>query len=63
MRRPLKNRARVRLHLGTAEVLASVRLLDRSRLDAGESAFVQFNLAELPSPSGISRLSAAANRP
>jgi len=42
---PLRDRARVRLHLGTAEILATVRLLDRSRLAPGESAFVQLHLA------------------
>jgi selenocysteine-specific elongation factor len=43
---PLKNRSRVRLHVGTAEILASVRLLGWDRLRGGESAFVQFHLAE-----------------
>jgi selenocysteine-specific elongation factor len=42
----LRNRARVRLHLGTAEVLAGVRLLDRARLEAGQSGLVQLQLAE-----------------
>ena len=44
--RPLKNRARVRCHLGTAEQLASVVLLDRERLAPGESAPAQLFLSE-----------------
>ncbi len=44
--KPLKNRARVRVHVGTAEVLASVRLLERDRLERGESAPVQLFLNE-----------------
>ncbi len=44
--RPLKSRARVRVHVGTAEVLASVVLLDRERLEPGESAPVQLFLSE-----------------
>ncbi len=43
--RPLADRARVRLHLGTAEVMASVRLLEGSRLAPGESMLVQLFLA------------------
>jgi selenocysteine-specific elongation factor len=43
---PLKSRSRVRLHLGTAEILAGVRLLGWDRLTAGESALAQFDLAE-----------------
>lgn len=38
---PLKSRARVRIHLGTAEALASTQLLDRERLEPGETAYVQ----------------------
>lgn len=44
--KPLKNRARVRLHVGTAESLCSVRLLDRERLEAGQSGLAQFYLSE-----------------
>jgi selenocysteine-specific elongation factor len=39
--RPMKNRAKVRFHTGTAEHLATVVLLDRVELKPGESAFVQ----------------------
>ncbi|HWP34274.1 MAG TPA: selenocysteine-specific translation elongation factor, partial [Thermodesulfobacteriota bacterium] len=42
--RPLKHRAVVRLHIGTAEVPAAVHLLDREALEPGESAFVQLRL-------------------
>lgn len=43
---PLKSRARVRIHLGTAEVLASTQLLDRERLEPGETAYVQLFLQD-----------------
>jgi selenocysteine-specific elongation factor len=39
--RPMKNRAKVRFHTGTAEHLATVVLLDRIELKPGENAFVQ----------------------
>ncbi len=41
---PLKNRDRVRLHLGTGEIIARVVLLEKQELFAGESTFVQFRL-------------------
>ena len=44
--RPLKHRARVRLHVGTAELICSVMLLDRDRLEAGQTAPVQLMLSE-----------------
>ncbi len=44
--RPIKNRARVRLHLGTAEIMATVVLLDRDRLEAGAVGLAQLYLAE-----------------
>lgn len=40
----LKNRARVRFHVGTAEILARVVLLDRDVLEPGEEANVQLRL-------------------
>jgi len=43
--RPLKNRSRVRLHVGTAEVMASVMLFDRDRLMPGERAPAQLFLS------------------
>jgi selenocysteine-specific elongation factor len=42
----LKHRARVRLYLGTAEVLGRVRLLDREELPPGDTAYVQMELEE-----------------
>jgi selenocysteine-specific elongation factor len=42
--RPLANRTRVRLHLGTSELLARVILLGRDELAPGEEALVQFRL-------------------
>lgn len=42
--RPLKTRARVRLHLGTAEVLARVVLPGRTELAPGSTAFAQLRL-------------------
>jgi selenocysteine-specific elongation factor len=43
--RPLRHRAVVRLHVGTAEVPAMVRLLDREELEPGATAFLQLRLA------------------
>lgn len=42
----LKNRARVRLHHGTSEVLGRVVLTDREVLNPGESAYVQLRLEQ-----------------
>jgi selenocysteine-specific elongation factor len=42
--RPLRHRARLRLHLGTSEIMGRVILLDRDELAAGEEAYVQFRL-------------------
>jgi selenocysteine-specific elongation factor len=44
MSRPCRDRTRVRLHVGTAELTATLRLLGRDRLQAGESGPVQFFL-------------------
>ncbi len=44
--RPLKNRARVRLHVGTAELLTTIRLLDTELLQPGDTAFAQLFLSE-----------------
>jgi selenocysteine-specific elongation factor len=44
--RPLRHRARVRLHLGTSEIMGRVILLDREALAPGEEAYVQFRLEE-----------------
>jgi selenocysteine-specific elongation factor len=42
--RSLRNRARVRFHLGTSEVLARVVLLDREELNPGMEAFAHLRL-------------------
>ena len=45
--RPLKNRARVRLHIGTAEILAFVSFMGaRRELEQGQRCFAQFFLQE-----------------
>ena len=44
--RVLKNRAKVRFHSGTSEILSTVILLDRDELKQGESCFVQLRLDE-----------------
>jgi selenocysteine-specific elongation factor len=42
--RPLKHRAKVRFHTGTAEYLATIILLDRTELKPGEKTFAQIRL-------------------
>jgi selenocysteine-specific elongation factor len=42
--KPLKNQARVRVHVKSAEVLARVRLLEDSRLEPGGAALAQLRL-------------------
>jgi len=42
--RPLKHRAKVRFHTGTAEHLATIILLDREELKPGEKTFAQVRL-------------------
>ena len=42
--RALRNRARVRFHLGTSEILARVVLLDREELNPGEETFAHVRL-------------------
>jgi selenocysteine-specific elongation factor len=42
--RPLANRTRVRLHLGTSEILARTVVLGRESLDPGGDGMVQFRL-------------------
>jgi selenocysteine-specific elongation factor len=46
VRRPLKHRNQVRLHIGTAEVMAVLSLLDRDVLNPGESGKGQLFLEE-----------------
>ncbi|MBI3327004.1 MAG: selenocysteine-specific translation elongation factor [Nitrospinae bacterium] len=45
--RPLRHRARVRLHVGTSEIMGRVILLDREELAPGEETYVQVRL-EMP---------------
>ncbi|MBM4331230.1 MAG: selenocysteine-specific translation elongation factor [Deltaproteobacteria bacterium] len=44
--KPLKNRARVRWHLGTVEALGRVILLDREEVKSGEEVFLQIRLEQ-----------------
>lgn len=44
--RPLRHRARVRLHVGTSEIMGRVILLDRDDLAPGAEAYVQLRLEE-----------------
>lgn len=44
--RPLKNRARIRFHIGTSEIMGRVVLLDREELLPGEACYVQYRLEE-----------------
>jgi selenocysteine-specific elongation factor len=45
-KKALKHRARVRVHLGTAEIMGRISLLDRDLLQPGETAGVQILLEE-----------------
>ncbi len=44
--KPLKHRTRVRVHLGTVEIMGRISLLDRDVIQPGESAGVQLLLEE-----------------
>src|SRR5699024_6402779 len=44
--RPIKNRTRLRLYVGTKEVLCRIVLLDKEELTPGESAYAQLRLEE-----------------
>jgi selenocysteine-specific elongation factor len=44
--KPLRHRAKLLLHVGTAQVPATVALLDRPELAPGDTAFAQLRLAE-----------------
>lgn len=50
--RPLKHRAKIRFHTGTAEHLATIILLDRQELKPGEKTFAQIRLDQ---PSAVLR--------
>jgi len=44
LHRPLRHNATVSFHTGTAEVMAKVRLLDKEKLEPGESGWAQLTL-------------------
>lgn len=44
--RKLKNRARVRFHTGTSEIMSTVILLDRDELEPGDACYAQLRLQE-----------------
>lgn len=44
--KPVKNRTRVRVHIGTAELMGNLSLLDRDELPPGEWAFAQLFLSQ-----------------
>ncbi len=44
--KPLKDRTRIRFHIGTAELFGNVRLLEQNELPPGESAIAQIFLNE-----------------
>jgi selenocysteine-specific elongation factor len=46
LRRPLPHHATVSFHTGAAETMARVRVLEKDRLEAGESAWVQLQLTD-----------------
>lgn len=46
MKRPLKDRTRVRFHIGTAELFGNVRLLEGPELQPGKSGLAQIYLSE-----------------
>ena len=45
-KKPLANRTRIRLHIGTREILARVKLLDRDQLEPGDAAIAQVRLEQ-----------------
>ena len=42
--KPLKNRSKARLHIGTTEIISTVVILGKEELSPGESAYVQFRM-------------------
>jgi len=50
--RPLRHRARVRLHVGTREAMASVRLLECNEIEPGGAGFAQLILAKPATAAG-----------
>ena len=43
-KKPIKNRTRIRFHIGTDEIMARIRLLDKDILNPGDNGYVQFLL-------------------
>jgi selenocysteine-specific elongation factor len=46
LRRPLRHNATVSFHIGAAEVMAKVRMLESEKLEPGDTAWAQLTLAE-----------------
>jgi len=46
LRQPLRHNATVSFHIGAAEVMAKIRLLDRDKLEPGDTGWVQLLLTE-----------------
>jgi selenocysteine-specific elongation factor len=44
--KPLRNRMRIRLHIGTAELIGRIILLDREEMKPGEEGYIQIRLEE-----------------
>jgi selenocysteine-specific elongation factor len=42
--KPLKNRTKVRFHIGTSSILANITFFDRDRISPGETAFARLKL-------------------
>ncbi|MDY6856049.1 MAG: selenocysteine-specific translation elongation factor [Thermodesulfobacteriota bacterium] len=42
--KPLKNRTKVRLHIGTSSILANITFFDRDKISPGETAFARLKL-------------------
>ena len=46
IKKPFKDRTRIRFHVGTAELFGNVRLLDKEQLEPGQSGLAQVYLSE-----------------
>ncbi|MDO8683924.1 MAG: selenocysteine-specific translation elongation factor [Armatimonadota bacterium] len=44
--KPLRSKSRLRLHIGTAEIIGRVTVLDKEQIEAGEDGFIQFKAEE-----------------
>jgi len=61
--RPIRHRARIRVHLGTQEVIAGVRLLEGNDVEPGQSALAQLVCHEPVVATGRQALIARAESP